>query len=143
MKSIATLAAALTIGFAGQAYAQAQATPAQPTQAQRPSGTQQERLAPGMAGFTSEVLFGDVWRRPELAPRDRSLVTIAVLIATGKPDQLRGHPGRALGNGVQPREASEVLSHLAIYCGWPSAVVALDVYDQVYAARNVDTSAPQ
>jgi 4-carboxymuconolactone decarboxylase len=104
------------------------------------SGALQQKLAPGLATLTDEVLFGDVWRRPELSPRDRSLVTISVLIATGKPAQLAGHLGRALDNGVQPSEASGLLAHLAIYCGWPSAVSALDVYEQVYTARKVDTA---
>lgn len=87
------------------------------------------------------MLFGDVWLRTELTPRDRSLVTISVLIATGKPAQLAGHLGRALDNGIHPREASAVLAHLAIYSGWPNAVSALGVYEQVYTARNVDTAA--
>jgi 4-carboxymuconolactone decarboxylase len=91
--------------------------------------------------FTDDVLFGDVWRRPELSPRDRSLVTVSALIATGKPGQLAGHLARALDNGVQPSEASALLAHLAIYCGWPSAVSALDVYEQVYGERKVDTAA--
>jgi 4-carboxymuconolactone decarboxylase len=86
------------------------------------------------------VLYGDVWRRPELSPRDRSLVTISVLTATGKTAQLGGHLGRALTNGVKPSEASALLAHLAIYCGWPSAVSALEVYEQVYSARKLDTS---
>ena len=107
----------------------------------RPSGAVQQRIAPGLATLTDEVLFGDVWRRPELSPRDRSLVTISILIATGKPAQLAGHLGRALDNGVRPSEASGLLAHLAVYCGWPSAVSALDVYDQVYTARNLDTAA--
>jgi 4-carboxymuconolactone decarboxylase len=107
----------------------------------RPSGALQQKIAPGLATFTDDVLFGDVWRRPELSPRDRSLVTISVLIATGKTAQLAGHLGRALDNGVQPSEASGLLAHLAIYCGWPSAVSPLDVYDQVYTARKVDTAA--
>lgn len=106
-----------------------------------PSGALQRKIAPGLATLTDEVLFGDVWRRPELSPRDRSLVTISALIATGKPAQLAGHLGRALDNGVQPSEASGLLAHLAIYCGWPSAVSALDVYEQVYTARKVDTAA--
>ena len=106
-----------------------------------PSGPLQQRIAPGLATLTDDVLFGDVWRRPELSPRDRSLVTVAVLIATGKPAQLAGHLGRALTNGVQPTEASGLLAHLAIYCGWPSAVSALEVYEQVYTARKVDTAA--
>ena len=106
-----------------------------------PSGALQQKIAPGLATLTDDVLFGDVWRRAELSPRDRSLVTISVLIATGKPAQLAGHLGRALDNGVQPGEASGLLAHLAIYCGWPSAVSALEVYDQVYTARKVDTAA--
>jgi 4-carboxymuconolactone decarboxylase len=114
--------------------------PVQPPPAQPPaSGNQQERLAPVMADYTSRVLFGDVYERPELSARDRGLVTISVLIATGKPDQLQVHLGRALGSGVKPIEASGVLSTLAIYAGWPSAVVALAVYDRVYTSRNVDT----
>ena len=109
-------------------------------QAPRPSGPVQQRIAPGLDVLTDDVLFGDVWIRPELSPRDRSLVTISVLIATGKPGQLEGHLGRALNNGVLPGEASGLLAHLAIYSGWPSAVSALEVYDRVYTARKVDTS---
>jgi 4-carboxymuconolactone decarboxylase len=106
----------------------------------RPSGDLQRRVAPGLAPLTDDVLYGDVWQRPELSPRDRSLVTISVLIATGKAAQLTGHLTRALANGVKPSEASALLAHLAIYCGWPSAVSALEVYDQVYTARNIDAS---
>ena len=109
--------------------------------ATRPSGPRQQAFAPGLAVLTDDVLYGDVWRRPELSPRDRSLVTISVLIATGKTAQLAGHLGRGLDNGIQPGEASGLLAHLAIYSGWPSAVSALDVYEQVYTARNVDTAA--
>ena len=110
-----------------------------PPRASAVAPPQQQKIAPGLAALTDEVLFGDVWRRPELSPRDRSLVTISILIATGKPAQLTGHLGRALDNGVQPSEASGLLAHLAIYCGWPSAVSALDAYEQVYTARKVDT----
>jgi 4-carboxymuconolactone decarboxylase len=113
----------------------------QPQGTGRPSGALQQRIAPGLATLTDDVLFGDVWRRSELSLRDRSLVTISVLIATGKPAQLAGHLGRALDNGVRPSEASGLLAHLAVYCGWPSAVSALDVYEQVYTARQVDTAA--
>jgi 4-carboxymuconolactone decarboxylase len=105
----------------------------------RPSGPLQQKVAPGMAALTDDVLYGDVWRRPELSPRDRSLVTIAALIATGRTTPLAGHLGRALDNGVQPIEASGLLAHLAIYCGWPGAVAALDVYEQLYTARKIDT----
>ena len=134
-------------GVAGDAPApaaaqvQSQPESSQPPGSARPSGPVQQRIAPGLATLTDDVLFGDVWRRSELSPRDRSLVTISVLIVTGKPAQLAGHLGRALTNGVQPSEASGLLAHLAIYCGWPSAVSALEVYEQVYAARKIDSAA--
>ncbi|MET0556213.1 MAG: carboxymuconolactone decarboxylase family protein [Vicinamibacteria bacterium] len=118
----------------------AAAAPEPPPAGSKPSGTVQPRIAPGLAALTDDVLFGDVWKRPDLSPRDRSLVTISVLIATGKAAQLTGHLGRALDNGVKPSEASGLLAHLAIYSGWPNAVSALEVYDQVYGARNVDTA---
>ncbi len=107
----------------------------------RPSGPLQQKVAPGMAALTDDVLYGDVWRRTDLSPRDRSLVTITALIAMGKTTPLAGHLGRALDNGLQPKEASGLLAHLAIYCGWPSAVAALDAYEQVYTARKIDTDA--
>jgi 4-carboxymuconolactone decarboxylase len=112
-----------------------------PSQASgRMSGPLQQKIAPGLAALTDDVLFGDVWRRPDLSPRDRSLVTIAVLIATGKAGQLAGHLGRGLDNGIQPSEASAVLAQLAIYAGWPAAVSALEIYDQVFTARKIDPS---
>jgi 4-carboxymuconolactone decarboxylase len=124
-----------------QTQVQSQSQPSsQPQGPSAASGPLQQRIAPGLATLTDDVLFGDVWRRPELSPRDRSLVTISVLISTGKPAQLAGHLGRALTNGVQPTEASGLLAHLAIYCGWPSAVSALEIYEQVYTARKVDTA---
>lgn len=115
----------------------AQAQQAEP----RPSGPVQQRVAPGMAAYTDEVLFGQVWPGPGLSQRDRSLVVISALIASDKPAQLRGHLGRALDNGVTPVEASGVLTHLAFYAGWPSAVVSLAVFDEVYTARDIDTAA--
>ena len=107
----------------------------------RPSGPLQQKVAPGMAALTDDVLYGDVWRRPELSPRDRSLVTISALIAMGKSAVLAGHLGRALDNGLRPSEASGMLAHLAIYSGWPNAVAALQAYDQVYTERKIDTAA--
>jgi 4-carboxymuconolactone decarboxylase len=108
--------------------------------ARRPSGPLQQTLAPGLARLTDDVLYGDVWRRGDLSPRDRSLVTISILIATGKTAQLTGHLTRALANGLLPSEASGVLAQLAIYAGWPNAVSALPIYQEVYAARHVDTA---
>ncbi|MBA4806459.1 carboxymuconolactone decarboxylase family protein [Brevundimonas sp.] len=94
-----------------------------------------------MAAYTDEVLFGQVWPGPGLTQRDRSLMVISALIAIDKPAQLRGHLGRALDNGVTPVEASGVLTHLAFYAGWPSAVISLAVFDEVYTARDVDIAA--
>ena len=116
-----------------------QAPPPSPATS-RPSGPLQQRVAPGMATLTDEVLYGDVWTRRELSLRDRSLVTITALVAQGKTAPLAGHLGRALDNGVLPSEASALLAHLAVYCGWPNAVSALEAYDQVYTARKVDTA---
>jgi 4-carboxymuconolactone decarboxylase len=149
MRIAVPVAAALLLAAAIQGRAQIQAQP--PSEPQQPAAAQEQRggsssplqqtLVPGLATYTDDVLYGDVWRRTELSARDRSLVTISVLIATGRSAQLVGHLGRALSNGVRPSEASGVLTHLAIYCGWPSAVTALDVYEQVYTARKVDTAA--
>ena len=152
LKVAVAVAAGLLLAAPGRALGQGQAQPrAQPAEPQGQAPAQEQRggsssalqqtLVPGLATYTDEVLYGDVWRRTELSARDRSLVTISVLIATGKSAQLVGHLGRALNNGVQPSEASGVLTHLALYCGWPSAVSALDVYEQVYTARKVDIAA--
>jgi 4-carboxymuconolactone decarboxylase len=140
-RSVSVTATERTPERADVAAGQSSQPASQPQTSGRPSGSVQPRIAPGLAALTDDVLFGDVWLRPDLSPRDRSLVTISVLIATGKPAQLTGHLGRALTNGVQPSEASGVLAHLAIYSGWPSAVSALEVYDQVYTARKIDTAA--
>ena len=70
------------------------------------------------------MLFGDVWERPQLSKRDRSLIVCAALIATYRPEQSRGHLQRALGNGVTKEELSEVITHLAFYAGWPAAMTA-------------------
>lgn len=93
-------------------------------------------LAPSLAHDTNELLFGDVWRRPGLAPRDRSLVTVATLIALGQAEQLPFHLGRALDAGLTEAEASEVVSQLAFVCGWPRAFSALKPMGEVFRARH-------
>ena len=138
---MALLATASTEAQTLQPSEQASPSPNPQPGPARPSGPLQQKIAPGLAALTDDVLYGDVWRRPDLSPRDRSLVTVSVLIATGKVAQLAGHLGRALDNGVQPTEASGLLAHLAIYSGWPNVVSALEVYDQVYTARKIDTEA--
>ena len=144
MKLIALIVGAVCAGVAGAAMAQPTVQAGQtPQPAARPSGAVQPKVAPGLARYTDEVLFGKVWPSPELSQRDRSLVVISALIAMNKPAQLTGHLNRALSNGVTPVEASGVLTHLALYSGWPNAVSALDVYDKVYTSRKVDFAALQ
>ena len=82
-------------------------------------------FAPKLVELTDNVLFGDVWERPELSKRDRSPVTVAALIALNRPDQLRFHLGRAVENGVKEQELVEAITHLAFYAGWPSAMTAI------------------
>ncbi len=84
-------------------------------------------LAPKMAELTDDVLFGDVWERPGLSKRDRSLITVGVLVALYRKDQLGGHLQRALDNGVTQDELVELITHLAFYAGWPCAVTAIDM----------------
>ena len=81
------------------------------------------------------MLFGDVWARPQLSPRDRSLVTVAALIATGYRDQLRSHLLRARENGVTQTELVETITHLAFYSGWPSAITAVTVAKEVFEKK--------
>jgi 4-carboxymuconolactone decarboxylase len=78
------------------------------------------------------MLFGDVWARPGLSQRDRSLVTVSALISMNRPDQLRSHMARARDNGVTQEELVETITHLAFYAGWPSAVTAVGVAKEVF-----------
>jgi 4-carboxymuconolactone decarboxylase len=100
-----------------------------PTRAQSIMGD----IAPALADLTDRVLFGEVWERPQLSPRDRSLVTVSALIAMNRPDQLRSHIARARDNGVTQEEVVETITHLAFYSGWPNAVTAVGVAREVFA----------
>ncbi|OAI39207.1 4-carboxymuconolactone decarboxylase [bacterium SCGC AG-212-C10] len=93
-------------------------------------------VTPKLAELTNEVLFGDVWERPELSKRDRSLITVAVLTALYRTDQLRGHIGRGLDNGLTEEEIGELITHVAFYAGWPVGVNAAGVAQDVFASRN-------
>jgi 4-carboxymuconolactone decarboxylase len=79
-------------------------------------------IAPKLAELTDDVLFGDVWNRPGLTPRDRSLITVAALVTRYQTEQLESHLRRALDNGVTADELAEVMTHLAFYAGWPCGV---------------------
>jgi 4-carboxymuconolactone decarboxylase len=92
-------------------------------------------VAPGLVQYTTDILFRDLWLRPDLAPRDRSLVTVSALIASGQVAQIPYHLNRAMDNGLTQAQAAEVITHLAFYAGWPNAFSALPVAKDVFEKR--------
>src|SRR5215813_15356299 len=92
-------------------------------------------IAPKLAQLTDDVLFGDVWERPQLSKRDRSLITCAALIATGKTEQMSFHFPRAIENGVTQDELVEMITHLAFYVGWPSAMSAITRVRELFGTK--------
>ena len=89
-----------------------------------------------MVQYTTDLLFRDLWLRPALAPRDRSLVTVSALIAAGQVEQMPFHLNKAMDNGLTEQQAGEVLTQLAFYAGWPRVFSALPVAKQVFAQRS-------
>ena len=106
-------------------------------EAKRAAGVHQQfgNVAPGIVQYTTDVLFRDLWLRPDLAPRDRSLVTLSALIATGQVAQITYHLNRAMDNGLTQEQAGEVVTHLAFYVGWPNCFSALPVVKDVFERR--------
>jgi len=94
-----------------------------------------EEVAPQLAKYSSDVLFGDVWERPGLSKRDRSLITVATLTALYRTNQLRSHIQRALDNGVTKDEIGEIITHIAFYGGWPTAANAVTVAKEVFDSQ--------
>jgi 4-carboxymuconolactone decarboxylase len=105
----------------------------QPTGARKLFG----HIAPALAAYTDDVLFGDVWKRPGLSPRDRSLITVASLVALYRTNELPFHLKKALESGVTRDELSEVITHLAFYSGWPTANSALPIAQRVFDEAGV------
>lgn len=143
MKHLATsllLPASIVLagGMLATVHAQGEdpATPAgsESVAGQQPSRAQQLMgdIAPKMAELTDTVLYADVWERPQLSKRDRSLVTVSALIAMNRPEQLRSHLALARQNGVTEEELIEAITHLAFYSGWPNAVTAISVAKEVF-----------
>ncbi len=89
--------------------------------------------APKLVELTEEVIFGDIWERPGLSKRDRSLITVSTLVALNRTDQLRFHLERALENGVTKDEIVELITHLAFYAGWPPAMSAIMMAKDVFS----------
>ena len=93
-------------------------------------------FAPALVDYTDNVVFGDVWKRTELAPRDRSLVTVAALVTNGNSGQLPFHLDLAKDNGVSETELIELITHLAFYAGWPQAITAMAVAKEVFRGED-------
>jgi 4-carboxymuconolactone decarboxylase len=130
---LAVVALLASAGIGTMAIAQQSNEPTA-TQAPQPSRAQQLMgdIAPKMAQLTDDVLYGDIWERPELSKRDRSLITVAALVALNRPDQLRSHLTLARQNGVTEAELIETITHMAFYSGWPNAVTAVSVAKEVF-----------
>lgn len=134
---------AAKIVFAQRGVGPAQLPPARPvllpldleSEARRQAAVMQSvgATAPGVVEYTTDVLFHDLWLRPGLAPRDRSLVTVSALVANGQVAQLNYHLIRALDNGLTQEQASEAMTQMAFYAGWPSVFSALPAVKQVFA----------
>jgi 4-carboxymuconolactone decarboxylase len=92
-------------------------------------------VVPGVVQYTTDLLFNDLWLRPDLAPRDRSLVTVSALIASGQVAQIPFHLNRAMDSGVTQVQASEVITHLAFYVGWPNVFSTLPIAKDVFEKR--------
>jgi len=105
----------------------------QPSNARKSFGD----IAPALADYTDKVLFGDVWERPGLSPRDRSLITVASLIALYRTNELPFHLKKALANGISRDELIEVITHLAFYSGWPTANTALAIARRIFEEAGV------
>jgi len=97
--------------------------------------TQFGNVSPGLVQYTTDVLFRDLWLRPDLAPRDRSLATVSALIAAGQAAQIPYHLNKAMDNGLTQTEAGEVITQLAFYAGWPNAFSAVTVAKEVFEKR--------
>ena len=108
-----------------------------PTEQRKLSPEDVRQVAPALERFTQERLYGEVWKRPGLAPRDRSIVTLAALIARNQTFALAYYIGQALDYGVKPGEVSEVIVHLAYYSGWGNAYAAVSAAKEVFAGRGI------
>jgi 4-carboxymuconolactone decarboxylase len=92
---------------------------------------------PKMIELSEQVIYGDIWERPGLSKRDRSMIVVATLIASYRPEQLRGHLARALDNGVTKEEIGEIITHLAFYAGWPASMTAARIATEIYEERGL------
>jgi 4-carboxymuconolactone decarboxylase len=130
----------LTLAVPGAThYAAAQSQPQEQEMAVKPNPSREavRAVVPRMIELSETVIYGDIWERPGLSKRDRSLIVVAALIASYRPEQLRGHLGRALDNGVTKDEIAEIITHLAFYSGWPGSMTAARIAREVYEERGL------
>src|SRR4051812_37414594 len=113
------------------------AIPASAAADEIPSRKDVQMVAPALDKYTQDRLLGEVWKRPGLSPRDRSIVTVAALIGRNQTVALADHLKLALNNGVNPAELSEIITQLAFYAGWANAMAAVAVTKDVLAERNI------
>ena len=131
------LAAALGVPTDAKAQTSSPPSPSASSTAtpQTPARRLLGEMAPKLAELTDTVLFGDIWTRPQLSRRDRSLVTVSALVAMNRPDQLRSHLALARQNGLTQEELIEAITHLAFYSGWPNAVGAVIIAKEVFDTK--------
>jgi 4-carboxymuconolactone decarboxylase len=130
---LAALCCAAALGVPDRAHAQTRAH----APGSSPPVKEIHMVAPALEHYTQDLLLGDVWKRPDLSPRDRSIVTVAVLIARNQPAELPFYLNRALDNGVKPGEVAEIITHLAFYSGWPNAMGAMNAARAVFVERKI------
>ena len=110
------------------------------TEPQTPAQRAVGDIAPKLAELTDDVLFGDIWERPELSKRDLSLVTVAALVATYRTNELPTHLRLAIKNGLSKDELGETITHLAFYAGWPNAMTAMRIAKSTFAELDAETT---
>lgn len=107
------------------------------SQSLQPAEADLEKVSPALARYSRETGLAELWKRPELSPRDRSIVTVSILIARDQPRDLAHYVKLALDSGVKPGEISEIITHLAFYAGWSNAAAAAEVVKEVFAERGI------
>jgi 4-carboxymuconolactone decarboxylase len=130
-------ASIVTLALTSQAAAQTNDNMSEPAKSSAMQTSDLQIVSPALDKYTKAALLGDLWKRPELSPRDRSIVTLAVLITRNHTHEIRYHLNLALENGVKPREISEIIAHLAFYSGWGNATSAVAVAKDIFADRKI------
>jgi 4-carboxymuconolactone decarboxylase len=130
-------AAVVLLGLTAPCFAQAQVGPGPAKGVTMLTLDEVRSVSPALEQYTKNDLLGDVWKRPGLSPRDRSIVTISALIARGQAIEMPFHFELALDNGVKPGEISEIITHLAFYSGWANAHTAVAVVKDIFARRGI------